>query len=114
LQKFIIERHFKKSHSEKYSNYSNSEKYSNYSNSEKLNIIEGLKLVYQEGSIPSSSSNDDNFSSQKFLQASYAISLLIAQNSKLFTEDTFVKNCIFEAVEAFGNSLTLHEHSPPP
>ncbi|KAG5324769.1 GTD2A protein, partial [Pseudoatta argentina] len=34
---------------------------------------------------------------------------LIAQNSKLFIEGVFVKNCIVEAVKAFGNSLTLEE-----
>jgi len=33
--------------------------------------------------------------------------LLIAQNSKPFTEDSFVKNCIIEAV--FGISLTVEE-----
>jgi len=81
VKKFVIERHFKNSHSERYSNYFNSEK---------LNIIEGLKLVHQEDLI--ASSNDDDSSSQKSLQTSYAISLLIAQNSKPFTENTFVKN----------------------
>jgi len=62
-----------------------------------------LKLVYQEDTIPSENS------SQKSLIASYAISLLTAQNSKPFTEGSFVKNCIIEAVKAFGNSLTLEE-----
>ncbi|KAG5344029.1 GTD2A protein, partial [Acromyrmex charruanus] len=38
-----------------------------------------------------------------------AVSLLIAQNSKLFIEGVFVKNYIVEAVKAFGNSLTLEE-----
>ncbi|KYN18712.1 General transcription factor II-I repeat domain-containing protein 2B [Trachymyrmex cornetzi] len=99
VKKFVIERHFKRRHAEDYSNYSNSEK---------LSVIEGLKLVYQENSIPSSSSNDDS-SSQKSLQASYAVSLLVAQNSKPFTEGVFVKNCIIEAVKAFGNSLTLEQ-----
>ena len=37
----------------------------------------------------------------------YTVSLLIAQNSKPFSE--FVKNCIIEAVKAFDNSLTLEE-----
>ncbi|KYN11922.1 General transcription factor II-I repeat domain-containing protein 2B [Trachymyrmex cornetzi] len=95
VKKYVLEKHFKTRHSVNYLNYSNSEK---------LNIIEGLKLVYQESTISSFPS-----SSQKSLQASYAISLLIAQNSKPFTEGVFVKNCIVEAVKAFGNSLTLEE-----
>ncbi|XP_046145949.1 general transcription factor II-I repeat domain-containing protein 2-like [Osmia bicornis bicornis] len=96
VKKFIIERHFRTRHLLEYSNYSNTEK---------LNIIEGLKLVYQEGALPPSI----NSSSQKSVLASYAISLLIAQNAKPFSEGVFVKNCIIEAVKAFGNSLTLEE-----
>ncbi|XP_018394276.1 PREDICTED: general transcription factor II-I repeat domain-containing protein 2B-like [Cyphomyrmex costatus] len=95
-KKFVIEKHFKNRHEKNYSNYSNSEK---------LSVIEGLKLVHQENSIPSSSSNDDSSS----LQASYAVSLLIAQNSKPFTEGAFIKDCIIETVKAFGNSLTLEQ-----
>ncbi|KAG5313996.1 GTD2A protein, partial [Acromyrmex insinuator] len=60
-------------------------------NSEKLNVIEGLKLVYQE--------------SNPYKQPSYAVSLLIVQNSEPFIEGVFVKNCIIEAVKAFDNSL---------
>lgn len=93
VKKFSIERHFKTCHSYQYANYSNSER---------LNIIEGLKFIYQEGSMSPISST-----AQQALQASYAISLLIAQNSKSFAESAFVKNCIIEAVKAFGNSLTL-------
>ena len=91
----MLEKHLKIRHSVNYLNYSNSEK---------LNVIEELKLVYQENSIPSFPC-----SLQKSLQVSYAVSLLIAQNSKSFTEGVFVKNCIIEAVKAFGNSLTLEQ-----
>jgi len=39
----VLEKHFKTRHSVNYLNYSNSEKF---------NIVEGLKLVYQESSVP--------------------------------------------------------------
>ena len=63
--------------------------YLNYSNSEKLNFIEELKLVYQKSAIPSFSR-----SSQKFLQAYYAISLLIAQ--KPFTKTFLWKTVLLK------------------
>ena len=79
VKKYVLEKHFKTRHSVNYLNYSNSEK---------LNVIEELKLVYQENSIPSIPC-----SLQKSLQVSYAVSLLIVQNSKSFMESV-LKNCI--------------------
>ncbi|EZA57622.1 General transcription factor II-I repeat domain-containing protein 2B, partial [Ooceraea biroi] len=96
IKKFVIDRHFRRCHSVQYSNYSDTEK---------LNIIEALKLVYQDDVVSSPPEN----SSEKPLLASYAISLLIGQNSKPFTDGTFIKNCIIEAVKSFGNSLTIDE-----
>lgn len=53
-------------------------------------------------------------SSAKAVTASYAISRLIAKNSKPFTEGEFVKECLIEAVKSFGNSLTLSKASSIP
>lgn len=104
VKKFVLYRHYENTHSHEYSKYVDEEK---------LNLIEGLKLVYQEGC--SSSSYIDNATpSVKALRASYAISNLIAKNSKPFTEGKFVKECIIAAVESFGNSLTLEEAASIP
>jgi len=84
---------------------------------EKFNLIEGLKLIYQEGCSPNSRDNasSDNASfSVKALTASYAISNLIAKNSKSFSEGKFVKECLIAAVKSFGNSLTLEEAASIP
>jgi len=74
---------------------------------EKYNLIEGLKLVHQEGC--SSISHVDNIISSKALIASYIIFNLIAKHSKSFTEGQFVKECHIAAVQSFKESLTLQE-----
>lgn len=99
VKKYILQRHYMCKHSQEYSKYVDEEK---------LNLIEGLKLVYQEGC--SSSSHLDNVTpSVKALTASYAIFNLIAKNSKPYCEGKFIKECLIAAVESFGNSLTLDE-----
>jgi len=79
---------------------------------EKYNLIEGLKLVHQEGCI--SISQVDNTTSSKVFIASYAISNLIAKHSKSFTEGRFVKECLIAAVQSFGESWTLQETASIP
>ncbi|XP_026827608.1 general transcription factor II-I repeat domain-containing protein 2A-like [Ooceraea biroi] len=104
VKKFVLERHFKIKHLNEYSKYVDQEK---------SNLIEGLKLVYQEGC--SSNSHIDNATpSVKALTASYAISNLLAKNSKPFCDGKFIKECIITAVESFGNSLTLEEAASIP
>jgi len=72
VKKYVLHRHY---------NIKHSQNYSIYVDKEKSDIIEGLKLTYQEGC--SSSSHVDNATpSEKALTASYAISNLIAKNSK--------------------------------
>ncbi|XP_076658381.1 general transcription factor II-I repeat domain-containing protein 2B-like [Halictus rubicundus] len=102
VKKCNIERHFLCRHSQQYSAYENSEK---------LDLIKGLKLVYEESRtyVPKNSS-----SSEKARNASYAISLLIAKKNKPFTEGDFIKKCLIEAVKSFGNSLTLEEAAAIP
>jgi len=100
VKKFVIDRHYKNKHADEYSKYVDQEK---------RNLIEGLKLIYQEGSNSSSFSDNDNTSSIKAVTASYAISLLIAKHSRPFIEGDFIKECLIEAVKSFGNSLTLAE-----
>lgn len=103
-KKYNLLRHYQNKHSDNYSKYMNEEKF---------NLIEGLKLVYQEGC--SSNSHIDNATpSVKALRASYAISDLIAKNSKPFSEGKFIKECIIAAVEQFGNSLTREEAASIP
>ncbi|XP_070519722.1 general transcription factor II-I repeat domain-containing protein 2A-like [Cardiocondyla obscurior] len=82
--------------------------YVKYQGVEKSNLIESLKLVYQEG-CSSNSSIDNATPSRKALTASYAISHLIAQNFKPFSEGTFIKECLLAAVNSFGSSLTFEE-----
>lgn len=104
IKKYILHRHYKNKHSNEYSKYVDEEK---------ISLIEGLKLIYQEGR--SSNSDIDNITpSVKALTASYAISNLIAKNSKSFCEGKFVKECLIAAVESFGNSLTLEEAASIP
>ncbi|XP_036139535.1 general transcription factor II-I repeat domain-containing protein 2B-like [Monomorium pharaonis] len=102
VKKYVLLRHYKIKHSHEYSKYVDEEKF---------NLIEGLKLIYQEGC----SSNIENVTpSVKALKASYAISNLIAKNSKPFCEGKFIKECLITAVESFGNSLTLEEAASIP
>lgn len=103
IKKHVLYRHYNNKHSEEYSKYVDEEK---------RNLIDGLKLVYQEGC--SSSSVDNTTSSLKALTASYAISNLIAKHSKPFSEGEFVKECLIAAVESFGNSMTLEEAASIP
>ncbi|XP_067203780.1 general transcription factor II-I repeat domain-containing protein 2B-like [Linepithema humile] len=102
VKKFVVYRHYKNKHSNEYSKYVDEEK---------SNLIEGLKLIYQEGR----SSNIDNATpSAQALAASYAISNLIAKNSKSFCEGNFIKECLIAAVKSFGNFLTLEEATSIP
>jgi len=104
VKKYVLHRHY---------NIKHSKNYSIYVDKEKSDIIEGLKLTYQEGC--SSNSHVDNATpSEKALTASYAISNLIAKNSKPFSEGKFIKECIIAAVKSFGNSLTLEEAASIP
>jgi cell division protein FtsI/penicillin-binding protein 2 len=81
IKKFVVHRHYENKHSKEYAKYVDEEK---------SNLIEGLKLIYEDGSI----SHVDNMkTSIKALTASYAISNLIAKNSKPFCEGKFVKEC---------------------
>lgn len=84
----IVYRHYNKKHSNEYSKYVDEEK---------CNLIEELKLVYKEGC--SSSSHIDNATPSVKALTSYAISNLIAKNSKSFCEGKFVKECLIAAVE---------------
>ncbi|XP_011172686.3 general transcription factor II-I repeat domain-containing protein 2-like [Solenopsis invicta] len=52
--------------------------------------------------------------SVKAVTASYAISNLIAKNSKPFCEGKFIKECLIAAVESFGNSMTIEEAASIP
>lgn len=104
VQKFVLLKHYKCKHQNEYSKYVDQEKY---------NLIEGLKLVYQEGCSLNSHIHSTT-TSTKALTASYAISNLIAKNSKPFTEGKFIKECLIAAVESFGNSLTLEEAASIP
>jgi len=74
----------------------------------KLDLIEGLKLVQQQGS---SLFVDNATSSEKALIALYVISNLIAKNLKPFNEK-FVKEYLI--AESFRNSVTLEEASRIP
>ncbi|XP_072753119.1 SCAN domain-containing protein 3-like [Anoplolepis gracilipes] len=88
--------------------------YSKYVDQEKINLIEGLKLVYQESYDPVFDINNASTSdATKAVTASYAISYLIAKNSKPFTDGEFVKECLIEAVKSF-DSLTLAEAASIP
>ncbi|XP_011872403.1 PREDICTED: general transcription factor II-I repeat domain-containing protein 2A-like, partial [Vollenhovia emeryi] len=98
------QRHYKVKHSNEYSQYVDEEKF---------NLIEGLKLIYQEGRSPNSDTVNATPSANA-LTASYAISNLIAKNTKPFCEGKFVKECLIAAVESFGNSLTLEEAASIP
>lgn len=99
VKKYILHRHY---------NIKHSNEYAKYVDKEKSDLIEGLKLVYQEG-CTSSSHVDNATPSEKALTASYKISNLTAKNFKPFCEGKFVKECLVAAVESFGNSLTLEE-----
>ncbi|XP_070169425.1 general transcription factor II-I repeat domain-containing protein 2-like [Polyergus mexicanus] len=107
VKKYILERHYRIKHSGEYSNYACQEK---------LKILEGLKLVYQEGdsicqdTLISNASHDN----EKAVAASYAISFLIAKHSKPFADGEFVKKCIVEAVKSFDNRLTVDEAASIP
>lgn len=104
IKKYCLSRHYISQHSHEYSKYVDEEK---------SNLIAGLKLVHQEGC--SSKCDLDNATpSVKALTASYAISNLIAKNSKPFSEGKFIKECLIAAVESFGNSLTLEEAASIP
>ncbi|EFN87141.1 SCAN domain-containing protein 3, partial [Harpegnathos saltator] len=48
------------------------------------------------------------------LVASYKISHMIAKHSKPFTDGKFIKDCIIDAVNAFGGSLDIKEASSIP
>lgn len=105
VKKYILERHYRIKHSGEYSNYSCQEK---------LNILEGLKLVYQERDSIYQDTSDTLISNadhdnEKAVAASYAISFLIAKHSKPFVEGKFVKKCLIEAVKCFDNKLTIDE-----
>ena len=80
--------------------------YASYEGREKFDLIEGLKLVHQEGR---TYIHEESCSSEKARIVSYAISLLIAKQGKPFTEGDFVKKCLIEAVKSFGNCITLEE-----
>ncbi|KYQ55832.1 General transcription factor II-I repeat domain-containing protein 2B [Trachymyrmex zeteki] len=109
VKKYVLHRHYNIKHSNEYS--------TKYMGQEKHDLIQGLKLVYQEGSIydiEGCSSSSDTTSSIKALTASYAISNLIGKHSKPFTEGKFVKECIVAAVQSFGDLLTLQEAASIP
>lgn len=99
VRKYNCRRHYQEKH---YNNYSK------YVDEEKLNLIEGLKLIHQKGCSSISHINNAT-SSVKALTTSYAISDLIAKNSKSFSEEKFIKKCIIVEVESFGNLLTREE-----
>lgn len=100
VKKFVLHKHYNAKHSNEYSKYVGQEKY---------NLIEGLKLIYQEGCSSNSHVVDNTTPSTRALTASYAISNIIAKYSKSFTEGQFVKECLIAAVQSFGDSLTLKE-----
>lgn len=100
VKKFVLHKHYNAKHSNEYSKYVGQEKY---------NLIEGLKLIYQEGCSSNSHVVDNTTYSTRALTASYAISNIIAKYSKSFTEGQFVKECLIAAVQSFGDSLTLKE-----
>lgn len=85
-------------------------------NPDKFNIIEALKLVYQESRpiFNNNNLNNDGTFSKKAVTASYTISHLLAKHSKPFTKGAFIKKCLIEAVKSFGNSLSLSEASSIP
>ncbi|KAL6421117.1 hypothetical protein ACFW04_014112 [Cataglyphis niger] len=104
VKKFLIERHYKNK---------NFNEYAKYNGKEKINLINSLKLVYEEGCNDNTNFeiNNNATSSEKAVTASYAISYLIAKHSKPFTEGEFIKECLIEGVKSFGNSLILAEAS---
>ncbi|KYN16303.1 General transcription factor II-I repeat domain-containing protein 2A [Trachymyrmex cornetzi] len=104
VTKYNLHRHY---------NIKHSKDYSKYMDKEKFDLIEELKLVYKDG-CNSSSHVDNAIPSVKALTVLYAISNLIAKNSKPFCEGEFVKECIIAAVESFGNSLTFEEATSIP
>ncbi|KYN30338.1 hypothetical protein ALC57_00198 [Trachymyrmex cornetzi] len=109
VKKYVLHRHYNIKHSNEYS--------TKCVGQEKHDLIQGLKLVYQEGSISDiedCSSSSDTTSSIKALTASYAISNLIGKHSKPFTEGKFVKEYMVAAVQSFGNLLTLQEAASIP
>jgi len=71
----------------------------------------GLKLVHQGGC---SSISHINSTSSKTLITSYAISNLIAEHSKSFTKDQFVKEFLIAAVQSFRESFILQEAASIP
>lgn len=109
IKKFILKRHYGMRHHKQYSNYTGQEK---------LNILEGLKLVYQKSdnicddtlsSNADSIDNADSDNNAKALVASYAVSFQIAKHSKTFSESEFIKKCLVEVIKTFGNKITLDE-----
>ena len=105
VKKFVIEKHYIRKHFKEYSKYVDEEKF---------NLIEGLKLVYQEGCNPIFEVDNNASSSAKAVTAPYAMSRHIAKHSKPFTKGEFIKECLIEAVKSFGNLLTLSEASSIP
>lgn len=98
-----IQRHYKRKHFREYAQYVGLEKH---------NLIEGLKLVFQQSrDVNVESKVEDGTSSKKALTASYKISHMIAKHSKPFSEGTFIKDCMIEAVNAFGGSLNIEDVS---
>ncbi|EFN88756.1 hypothetical protein EAI_03829, partial [Harpegnathos saltator] len=85
VKKYIVYRHYNTLHCQEYSKYVDEEK---------QNLIEGLKLVHQEGR---DLSVENIQSSTKALTASFAIAHLIAKNSKSYSEGEFVKECLIAA-----------------
>jgi len=101
IKKFVIERHYISIHFNDYFKYADQEK---------INLIERLKLVYQESRNPIFNIGNNAISdATKAVTASYTISHLIAKHSKPFTDGEFVKECLIKAVKSFGDSLTLAE-----
>jgi len=102
VKRYILERHYRIKHSAEYSNYTCQGK---------LNILEGLKLVYQERDYQDTLVSN---ASQKAVAASYAISFFIAKHSRPFTEGEFIKKCIVETVKCFDNKVTCDEAASIP
>lgn len=101
----MIQRHYKNKHSREYAQYVGVERH---------NLIEGLKLVYYQGHDNVKSDVDDVTLSENALVASYKISQMIAKRSKPFSDGKFIKDCIIEAVNAFGGSLNSKDASSIP
>lgn len=106
VQLCTIKRHFSHLHSQ----------YASYEGREKLDLIEGLKLVNRESLtyIRNRASNrarksEQASSSNEARNASYAISFLIAKNSKPFSDGTFIQKGLIETIKSFGGSITLEQ-----